>query len=391
VLVAGAAIALVTHTDSRSARGTGTPESTTTTGPSAKTPASAVQFTPTSRYAGLTFDSPEGAVPSTNGLRVLDWKCLDEVPGTQLGATRCEPDSWAWYVVDANGAMLWFAHHAPGQSTVMVVDRALSVSFPPAGTQLHFADGNGHVLALVGGTTDASYHWTNVVAAWTLDPATGDVSPRSTDGVRVLDQCAQFVNLGGKTPVECLSPHPDAVHHDAALQDPAESAVAQGSTIRTCGSGDLSNVGIQYDGVLGVGYLHGIRLQFANDSGTACLLRSYPRVFVASADGTWSEVATSDSALEAVSSFAWTGAFPPTGSAPTAPPVELGLRLLTPAFGGPGSCPASLPDTTVSGVRLLLRSGSTVDVRLAQPFELGGCALEVTRWGFVSTDGPPVS
>lgn len=174
--------------------------------PAASLVSSQVQFDRSDRYAGLSFTSTEGQVPPTNGLRVLDWgSCALLHPGPAPDELICgPPDRWLWLLADNQGWVLWVATHAGVPNVGFTVLWSIDVSPPPTGESLHFSEHDPTVLALVRGSSDSTFHWTDIVGAWTIDTEAGTVTPRSTDGVTVFDLCA---SRPMKFPVSCLAPN----------------------------------------------------------------------------------------------------------------------------------------------------------------------------------------
>ena len=178
-----------------------TTPATITSIPATTTTLPTVTFTPTSRYVGLTFVSFEGEVPNTNGLRLLDTGCLDVATG------HCDG---AWVIADDQGPMLWVATQAPG-SLVQTVHNVFTISGVGPAEALHFAQGrgddplhppsNGSILALVRGSSDSTFHWTDIVAAWMITTMT---TSRSTTGLAVFDACASYrADRNQKAPRQC--------------------------------------------------------------------------------------------------------------------------------------------------------------------------------------------
>jgi hypothetical protein len=166
---------------------------------------------PSSRYVGLNFVSYEGEVPNTNGLRMLDWGCVNVVARPQPGTILCQLEVSAWYVTDAQGPMLWIATRQPGQNVAFTVQHTFDISPVPPTQELHFAESSGgpgsvndaSTIALVRGVSDSSAHWTDIVAAWTISSDGTTIEPRSTIGFTVLDACAVYRTSGGKQPGNC--------------------------------------------------------------------------------------------------------------------------------------------------------------------------------------------
>src|SRR5882672_8328314 len=143
------------------------PASTTAVTRATSTTAPTVSFAPTSRYVGSTFTSFEGEIPNIKGLQLVDTGCLDVATG------HCDG---VWVVADDQGPMLWVATQAPG-SLDQTVHEVFAISGIEPTETLHFAQGggdpsqgpaNGSILALVRGASDPAFHWTDIVAAWTI-------------------------------------------------------------------------------------------------------------------------------------------------------------------------------------------------------------------------------
>lgn len=181
-----------------------TPLTVTTTANTTTTAAddpTGVRFSPTDRYVGLTFHSHEGEIPTSNGLRLLDSGCLAVSTG------RCDG---VWLVMDAQGPMLWVGAQAPS-SLEQSVRQTYAITPSSAAASLHFAEGadssgsaDGSILAFVRGDSDQTFHWVDIVRAWSIDPAANGVVPRSASGLRVLDACARYrAHPDSKAPRQC--------------------------------------------------------------------------------------------------------------------------------------------------------------------------------------------
>ena len=159
-------------------------------------PSSPATLSPTSRSVGFTFVSFEGEVTGPNGLRPLDYACV------QVVSTGCTVS--AELVTDDQGPMLWLAQRNFAVSVPQFrVTRSWVAPALRSGQQLHFAENPGLVVAIVQGTSDATFHWPDIVAAWKVDTTTGAISSIPTTGVSVLDACAKDAAQHGKTLAWC--------------------------------------------------------------------------------------------------------------------------------------------------------------------------------------------
>ena len=108
-----------------------------------------------------------------------------------------------WYVSDNNGPLLWIATMTP--FSTFSVQKAWDVSGVPPGMSLQLAENNHSVLALVNGDSDASFHWTDIIAAWTIAWPGATITPRSPAGLIVYDACTRYRHdHQAKAPPDCV-------------------------------------------------------------------------------------------------------------------------------------------------------------------------------------------
>lgn len=199
VVLAGCSPAKVTTRTSGTSTPTGmTPGTPSPTSPPASPIASpgttsganAPTLTVTGRDVGFRFTTTEGEVSGPNGLKALDSKC---VKVTSAGCVTI-----AEYVQDQQGPMIWVAQGGPLPSSLVMVTHSYVPPPLASGEQLHFAENSGLVAAIVQGSSDSTFHWPDIVAAWSIDPGTGAVASVPATGVSVLDACGQERAQPGK-------------------------------------------------------------------------------------------------------------------------------------------------------------------------------------------------
>jgi hypothetical protein len=122
-------------------------------------------------------------------------------------------------------------------------------------------------------------------------------------------------------------------------------------------------------------------LRFFN-RGAACRLHTAPLLEGRLADGSWVEIPTQSTGLEPVSAAPWTGIAEHSGAA-----IVIGMRRIEATAFTDGQCPeGELPHQHFDLLRITLtKDGSTLDLPNT-PFDLGGCRIDLTEFGYDSTD-----
>jgi hypothetical protein len=200
-LIAAFVVAGVVAFDHASSSSTPTTRTASRTRPSPSPttlpgPASAgIALTTTDRSVGVRYTTYEGEVSGPKNLHGLGVVCSTNTPS---GCTTI-----VHLVDDDTGPMLWIANGGPLPHSSIQVTRSFAlVGLGPA-QSVHFADApvTAPVVAVVHGASDPTHHWTDIVAAWTVDPIAGTVTRHATTGLTVLDDCA--LGTAAKHPSWC--------------------------------------------------------------------------------------------------------------------------------------------------------------------------------------------
>jgi hypothetical protein len=122
-------------------------------------------------------------------------------------------------------------------------------------------------------------------------------------------------------------------------------------------------------------------LRFFN-RGAACRLDTTPTLEGRAADGSWVEIPTHSTGLEPVSGAPWTGLAQHSGAA-----IVIGVSRVEATAFSAGQCPeGELPYQHFDLLRITLtEDGDTLDLPNT-PFDLGGCRIDLTHFGYDSTD-----
>ena len=125
----------------------------------------------------------------------------------------------------------------------------------------------------------------------------------------------------------------------------------------------------------------GALLRFFN-RGAACRLDGAPILEGRAAGGTWVEIPTHSTGLEPVSAAPWTGIAQHSGAA-----IVVGVSRVGATAFADGRCPESeLPSQHFDVLRITLTAEGTALELANTPFDLGGCRIDLTHFGYDSTD-----
>lgn len=157
---------------------------------------------------------------------------------------------------------------------------------------------------------------------------------------------------------------------DPRPTDPALSAAAP-----RCTADDLALLRARGDAIA-------LAIFLTVDVSEPCALLSYPTLEGLTSDGSWLEIPVYYANSEAMSSFVWEGVVDPAISSVHPVPVAFSINNVRPESLG-GTCPdGAVEPRHYTDLRLVLRErGGMVDLP-GVPFDTGGCATVLGKFGY---------